>query len=78
MKGMRKWVVRMTGVSSVLALGSAALADAVALPDLGITATDYTTGMAAKVGPWIAGGLALAVVILAVLRGWRKFKSAAK
>jgi hypothetical protein len=34
--------------------------------------------MAGKVGPWIAGGLALAVVILAVILGWRKFKSAAK
>jgi hypothetical protein len=76
---MRKWVVRTIGVSSVLALGAIpALAQTEPLPDLGINASDYTSGMAGKVGPWIAGGLALGVVILAVILGWRKFKSAAK
>ena len=79
MKRMRKWLVRVVGTSSLLALGIApTLADGVTLPDLGINASDYTSGMAAKVGPWIAGGLALAVVILAVVLGWRKFKSTAK
>ena len=48
------------------------------LPDLGISATDYTSGMATSVGPWIAGGLGLAVVILAVILGWRKFKTVAQ
>jgi hypothetical protein len=50
----------------------------VTLPDLGINASDYTSGMATSVGPWIAGGLGLAVVILAVILGWRKFKTVAR
>ena len=62
-----------------MSVGLASHAQAqVTLPDLGVNATDYTSGMASSVGPWIAGGLGLGVVILAVILGWRKLKSVAQ
>jgi hypothetical protein len=67
-------------VAAVAAIGlqSSILHAASTLPDLGISASDYTSGMATSIGPWIAGGLGLAVVILAVILGWRKFKTVAQ
>ena len=77
-----KTVARMVAITLGalgMAVGFANHANAqVSLPDLGVNASDYTTGMASSVGPWIAGGLGLGVVILAVILGWRKLKSVAQ
>jgi hypothetical protein len=68
----------MVAGSAALTCMNARADNTVTLPDLGVNASDYTTGMASSVGPWIAGGLGLGVVILAVILGWRKFKTVAR
>jgi hypothetical protein len=47
------------------------------LPSLGINANEWTAGCASAVGPWIAGGLGLGVVVVAVLVGWAKLRQIA-
>jgi hypothetical protein len=48
------------------------------LPSLGINPNEWTAGCASAVGPWIAGGIGLGVVIVAVLVGWAKLRQVAE